>query len=68
MISGHLNIETIRIAKAKLQGIEEEVTIIKSRVTPIMKSEVYDVCLAFNYDGEYINDASKYDCPNGWLF
>ena len=33
-----------------------------------MKSEIYSVDLTFSVEGEYLHDASKCDCPNGWLF
>ena len=68
--SGHLNIETLRMAKSRIKvgDIEQDVTIFEMKVTPSMKNVVYSVYLIFDLSGEYIATQSKCDCPNGWLF
>ena len=68
--SGHLNIQTLRMAKTRIKvgDIEQDVTIFEMKVTPSMKNVVYSVYLIFNLSGEYIATQSKCDCPNGWLF
>mmetsp|Transcript_36508 Transcript_36508/g.74330 ORF Transcript_36508/g.74330 Transcript_36508/m.74330 type:complete len:757 (-) Transcript_36508:306-2576(-) len=67
-VSGHLNAASIRHAKTRIKGHNGEVTIFEMKVTPSMKSEIYSVYLIFLENGEYVHDASKCDCPNGWLF
>ena len=66
--SGSLDISTLRMASARMEGEDDPVTIIEIKCTPSMKSEVYGVCLVFRSDGTYVHNKSKCDCPNGWLF
>ncbi|KAL7516228.1 hypothetical protein ACHAWX_001262 [Stephanocyclus meneghinianus] len=67
--SGSLDINSLRIGKAVVEGEGGcPVTIIEIKCTPSMKSEVYGSCLVFQNDGTYLNNKSKCDCPNGWLF
>jgi len=70
LVSGHLNIETLKMAntKVELDGKEENVKIFMMKVTPSMKNVVYNVYIVFTSDGVYVPKLSKCDCPNGWLF
>jgi len=70
LVSGHLNIDTLKMANAKveLDGKEEDVKIFMMEVTPSMKNVVYNVYIVFTSDGVYVPKLSKCDCPNGWLF
>lgn len=51
-----------------MEGETNPVTIVELKCTPSMKSEVYGVCLVFRSCGTYLQNKSKCDCPNGWLF
>ena len=70
LISGHLNIQTLRFAqsRAMIEGTEKDINIFEITVTPSMKNLVYSVYVVFTLDGVYIPKLSKCDCPNGWLF
>ena len=68
--SGHLNVETLRMATAEIEINQEKrgVRIYEIKVTPSMKNVVYSVYLFFDTSGNYLSKQSKCDCPNGWLF
>ena len=71
IISGHLNMETLKIANADIdiEGNDENVNIITMKVTPSMKNVVYSVyMILMASSGKYVPKLSKCDCPNGWLF
>lgn len=67
-VSGSLDMNTLKMGTAKMEGEDRPVHIIQIKCTPSMKSEVYDVCIVFNSDGIYLPNKSKCGCPNGWLF
>ena len=70
VISGHLNIDTLRMAKTSIEvdTQQKNVIIFETKVTPSMKNVVYSVYVIFSEDGQYIPKVSRCDCPNGWLF
>ena len=69
-ISGHLNIETLRLARTcvVIDGKDTKINIFEMKVTPSMKNVVYSVYVVFTSEGIYVGKLSKCDCPNGWLF
>lgn len=70
-LSGSLDVLSLTLGTAVMEGEEDPVKIIRIKCTPSMKSEVYDVSLSFKPNDSvivYLPDKSKCDCPNGWLF
>ena len=70
-VSGSLDIQSLTLGTATIDGQDEPIRILRIKCTPSMKSEVYDVSLSFKPDGSvvvYLPEKSKCDCPNGWLF
>ena len=66
--SGHLDMNTIKMADVNMEGKECSVRIIGIKYTPSMKSEVYSLRIVLKSNGTYLFSKSKYDCPNRWLF
>jgi hypothetical protein len=70
-LSGSLDVLSLTLGTAVMEGEEDPVKIIRIKCTPSMTSEVYDVSLSFKPNDSvivYLPDKSKCDCPNGWLF
>ena len=66
--SGHLDIDTCKLASVKLAASGEKVTIVKAECVPSMKSDIYDVFLVFSSTGDFMPTPTRCDCPNGYLF
>ena len=61
---GSLDPASTKFAKAKLKSDSQEVTIIWTKCTLSMKSEVYSVFLVFDEEGYCMTGPSKCNCPN----
>ena len=70
LISGHLNIQTLRFAQSftMIEEAENVINIFEIKVTPSMKNVAYSVYVVFTLNGVYIPKLSRCDCPDGWLF
>eukprot|EP00984_Skeletonema_dohrnii_P024318 scaffold13436_cov73-Skeletonema_dohrnii-CCMP3373.AAC.3 len=60
-VSGHMNVETLRVAicKVEVDGEEQMARIFEMKVTPSMKNVVYSVYLVFGMDGTFLNKLSR---------
>ena len=70
VVSGHYNVEKMRLTVATLEASKAKVQVLEVEVTPSMKSPVYSVRLIFSDDGEFsfMPTHSECGCPNGIFF
>ena len=67
-LSGHYDVSSWRVAKAKLIDTGENVMVVEMTCTPSMKSEGYCVRLVYSETGELLQNPSQCACPDGAFF